>query len=75
MHRYVLVYNQQLPQSVLQSRTPLQAMKDLYKIKPELFKKKPLLTHGMCQLTDALSRIKDLKINRIDMMLPWNYKK
>jgi transposase InsO family protein len=28
MHRYVLLYNQQLPQSVLQSRTPLQAMKD-----------------------------------------------
>jgi hypothetical protein len=39
MHRYVLLYNQHLPQSVLQSRTPLQAMKDRNKLKPELFKK------------------------------------
>jgi hypothetical protein len=69
------VYSQQLQRSVLQSRTPLQVMKDWYKIKPELFKKKTLLTHGMCQLPDALSRIKDHKINRIDMLLPWNYKK
>jgi hypothetical protein len=41
MHRYVLLYNQQLPQSVLQSRTHLQAMKDWHKLKPELFKKNP----------------------------------
>jgi hypothetical protein len=41
MHRYVLLYNQQLPQSVLQSRTPLQAMKDWHKLKPELFKINP----------------------------------
>jgi hypothetical protein len=41
MHHYVLLYNQQLPQSVLQSRTPLQAMKDWHKLKPELFKKTP----------------------------------
>ena len=47
LHRYVLLYNQQLPQSVLHSRTPLQAMKDWHKLKPELFKKKPLLPHGM----------------------------
>jgi hypothetical protein len=35
------VYNQQLPQSALRSRSPLQAMKDWYKLKPELFKKRP----------------------------------
>ena len=28
LHRYVALYNQQLPQSALGSRTPLQAMKD-----------------------------------------------
>jgi hypothetical protein len=31
--------NQQLPQSALGSKAPLQAMKDWRKIKPELFKK------------------------------------
>jgi len=39
--RYVLLYNQQLPQSALGSKTPLQAMKKWNKIKPELFKKQP----------------------------------
>ncbi|MFT6287113.1 MAG: hypothetical protein ACJA09_001866 [Alcanivorax sp.] len=46
MHRYVLLYNQQLPQSLLQSRTPLQAMKDWYKLKLELFKKNPYYLTG-----------------------------
>ena len=41
LHRYVALYNQQLPQSALGSRTPLQAIKDWHKIKPELFKKQP----------------------------------
>ena len=41
LHRYVLPYNQQLPQSVLGSKTPLKAMKDWHKPKPELFKKQP----------------------------------
>ena len=41
MHRYVWLYNQQLPQSALGSKSPLQAMKDWYKLKPELFKKQP----------------------------------
>ena len=35
------LYNQQLPQSALGSKTPLQAMKDWHKIKPELFEKPP----------------------------------
>ncbi len=46
MHRYVLLYNQQLPKSVLQSKTPLQAMKDWRKLKPELFKKNPYYLTG-----------------------------
>ena len=41
LHRYVVLYNQQLPQSALGSKTPLQAMKDCHKLKPELFKKQP----------------------------------
>ena len=44
--RYVWLYNQQLHQSVLGSRTPLQAMKDWHKIKPELFKKIPYQLTG-----------------------------
>jgi len=41
LHRYVWLYNQQLPQSALGSKTPLQAMKDWHKINPSLFKKQP----------------------------------
>ena len=36
--RYVWLYNQQLPQSALGSKTPLQAMKDWHKLTPSLFK-------------------------------------
>jgi transposase InsO family protein len=39
--RYVTLYNQQLPQSELASRTPLQAMKDWNNLKHDLFKKQP----------------------------------
>ena len=39
LHRYVVRYNQQLAQSAQGRRTPLQAMKDLHKLKPDLFKK------------------------------------
>ena len=41
LHRYVALYNQQFPQSALGSMTPLQAMKDWHKLKPDLFKKQP----------------------------------
>ena len=44
--RYVWLYNQQLPQSALGSKTPLQAMKDWHKLKPELFKKQPYYLTG-----------------------------
>jgi transposase InsO family protein len=40
-HRYVLLYDQQLPQSALGSKTPLQAMKDWHKLKQQLFRKQP----------------------------------
>jgi transposase InsO family protein len=46
LHRYVWLYNQQLPQSALGSKTPLQAMKDWHKLKPELFKKQPYYLPG-----------------------------
>ncbi|MDG1118044.1 MAG: IS481 family transposase, partial [Flavimaricola sp.] len=37
---------QQLPQSALGSRSPLQAMKDCYTLKPNLFKKQPYYLPG-----------------------------
>jgi hypothetical protein len=46
LHRYVWLYNQQLPQSTLRNRSPLQAMKGWYKLKPELFKKRPYYLLG-----------------------------
>lgn len=39
--RYVHLYNQHLPQSALDSRTPMQAMKDWYQSQPQLFRKRP----------------------------------
>jgi transposase InsO family protein len=44
--RYVHLYNSKLPQSALASRTPLQAMKDWHKLRPELFKKQPYYLTG-----------------------------
>jgi hypothetical protein len=38
LHRYVWLYNQQLPQSALRSRLPLQRLKDWYTLNLELFK-------------------------------------
>jgi hypothetical protein len=46
LHRYVWLYNQQLPQSALGSKTPLQAMKDWHNPKPKLFKKQPYYRPG-----------------------------
>lgn len=39
--RYVALYNHQLPQSALKSKTPLQAMKEWYASHPHLFHKRP----------------------------------
>ena len=46
LHRYVWLCNQQLPQSALGSKSPLQAMKDWHKLKPALFKKQPYYLPG-----------------------------
>jgi hypothetical protein len=40
------LYNQQLPQSALGSKSPLQAMKDWHKLKPKLFRKQPYYLPG-----------------------------
>jgi len=39
--RYVALYNHQLPQSALKSKTPMQAMKEWYRECPDLFHKRP----------------------------------
>jgi hypothetical protein len=41
-----ILYNQQLPQSALRRKAPLQAMKDWHKLKPKLFKKQPYYLTG-----------------------------
>jgi hypothetical protein len=41
LHRYVWLYNHQLPQSALGSTLHLQAMKDWHELKPPLFRKQP----------------------------------
>ena len=46
LHRYVRLYNNQLPHSALGGKTPLKALKHWYKIKPELFKKRPYYLTG-----------------------------
>ena len=47
--RYVALYNHQLPQSALQSKTPMQAMKHWYQSHPELFSKRPY-DHPGCDI-------------------------
>ena len=44
--RYVSLYNGQLPQTALKSKTPTQAMKAWYAEKPEIFKKRPYYRPG-----------------------------
>ncbi len=39
--RYVRLYNGQLPQSALKGRTPISALKDWHRERPELFRKQP----------------------------------
>ncbi len=50
--RYVRLYNGQLPQSVLKGRTPIDALKDWHREKPELFRKKPY-NHTGCDMPAA----------------------
>jgi len=46
LHRYVWLYNQQIPQSALGSKSPLQAIKDWHKLMPRLFTKQPYYLQG-----------------------------
>jgi len=41
LQRYVALYNHQLPQSALDSKTPMQVMKQWYQERPDLFYKRP----------------------------------
>ena len=64
LHRYVQLYNQQLPQSALGSKTPLQAMKDWNKLKPELFKKQPYHLPGCDSYMDGVQlKLGSLKVS------------
>ncbi len=47
LYRYVLLYNQQLPQSTLGSKTPLDATKRWYESHPHLFVKRPCNLAGV----------------------------
>ena len=47
--RYVRLYNSQLPQSVLNGRTPIDALKDWQRQRPELFRKR-VYNHAGCDI-------------------------
>ena len=68
LHRYVLLYNQQLPQSALGSKTPLQAMKDWHKLKPELFRKQPFHLPGCSKLHLNTSRRQSCRQERSNVV-------
>jgi hypothetical protein len=53
LHRYVWLYNQQLPQSALGSKSPLQAMKEWNTLKPKAVQKAALLPSGMRQVAQV----------------------
>ena len=59
LHRHVLLYNQQLPQSAMGSKTSLQAMKDWHKLKTELFRKQPYHLPG-CDKQHITTRLQGL---------------
>jgi len=51
--RYVRLYNGQLPQTTLKGRTPIEALKDWHRERPELFKKQPYNHPGCDTQSDA----------------------
>jgi hypothetical protein len=53
LHRSVRLCNQQLPQSALGWKSPLQTMKDWHKLKPQLFRKQPYDLPGCDTLLGA----------------------
>lgn len=46
LHRYFWHYNQQLPPSTLGSKSPLEAMKEWHKLKPQVVTKQPYYLPG-----------------------------
>ncbi|MDE2413649.1 MAG: hypothetical protein KGM60_02730, partial [Comamonadaceae bacterium] len=52
--RYVALYNHQLPQSALKSKTPMQAMKEWYRECPDLFHKRPYDRPGCDMYVDPI---------------------
>jgi Integrase core domain len=58
--RYVALYNHQLPQSALKSKTPMKAMKDWYASYPHLFVKRPYDHSGCNTLRYAFSVLSSL---------------
>jgi transposase InsO family protein len=61
LRRYVALYNHQLPQSALGSKTPMQAMKEWYQEHPDLFHKRPYDRPGcgnyFCATTNSDSQL------------------
>ncbi|MCE8433875.1 integrase core domain-containing protein, partial [Rhodovulum sulfidophilum] len=47
--RYVHLYNSQLPQSALKAKTPIDALKDWQRQRPELFRKRAY-NHAGCDM-------------------------
>jgi transposase InsO family protein len=65
--RYAALYNHQFPQSALKSRTPLQAMKDWYAKRPDLFVKRPY-DHPGCDTYLYVCRIRTTYIQKLAYM-------
>ena len=63
--RYVTLYNHQLPQSALKSKTPMQAMKEWYASRPDLFHKRPYDRPG-CDKYVAVGDAATHRVLRID---------
>ena len=53
--RYVALYNHQLPQSALKSKTPMQAMKEWYQMHPHIFHKRPYDRPGCDKYSQAVN--------------------
>ena len=64
LYRYVLLYNQQLPQSTLGSKTPLDAMQRWYASHPHLFVKRP------CNLAGGDNYMLTTRLPRLGLLPP-----
>ena len=57
LHRHVWLYNQQLPQSALGSKSPMHAMKNWHKRKPQLLRVQPCYLQGCDNSNNTRERI------------------